>query len=78
MKYIILLLLSFNLNAQCKTEIDEFTKNITISSKRNKIGKCKVAWVGPAFLKSSIFSVNGHIKLMLYPEYYDVQKIFEN
>ena len=75
MKYLILILLSFELTAQCKTEIDEFTKNITILSKRNKIGKYKVAWVGPAFLKSSIFSINGQIKLMLYPEYYDVQRI---
>ncbi len=63
-------------NAQCKTKIDEFTKDTLTSSEYQKLGKNKNGFSDYAkFLRVQTFKTNSTFSLLLQPEFRNVETV---
>lgn len=63
-------------SAQCKKKVDEFTKDTTISTELEKMGKNKEGFGDFAkFLKVEMTNINGRFALILVPQYRTIQTI---
>jgi hypothetical protein len=66
------------INAQCKVEVDEFTKDVTISNSMAKIGKNYNGKIDIIkFLSAQVYKLNSTFVLVLVPQFLDIQTIRE-